>query len=499
MPGAGRATLQSAMTSVASIARPRDEHVNARRPPRGVLLAVTAGTAARLVLAALVPITVDEAYYAQWAGNLQPGYLDHPPLVAWLMRAGLALGPGTLAARLPAIVLIAGTTLLAASLVRARAGDRAAVVAAVLLQAAPVFSLGGALMTPDAPLAFAWVGALWSLDRAVRRDPRWLVATGLFLGIGALSKLTAGLLGLAMAAALLSTARGRALLATRWALAGVLVAVAVAAPVVAWNVARGFPSLAFQAEHGMRGRSFSAARLAASLGAQAAYVSPVLLAAAGVAAFRPLRSPDPLLRATAWSALPIVVFFTAAASLTPGALPHWPAPGWLSATLLLALAGGPWLRPAAATGLAITAAGVIAISAAGLLGAPPRLDPLGEMRGWREGARAAVDASGGARLAVAHWIALGQIGWYAGAPVAYVGARPCAASFYSPDPRAQGEPLLVVVREGLGPSRTELEARLGPLAPAGGVDVPIEGGAVRRFSFLRWTPPVPPIRPAGSP
>ncbi|HEX9049920.1 MAG TPA: glycosyltransferase family 39 protein, partial [Anaeromyxobacter sp.] len=257
--------------------------------PRGVIVAVAAGTAARLALAALVPITVDEAYYAQWAAHLQPGYLDHPPLVAWLMRAGLALGHGVLAARLPAIALLAATTLLAASLVRARAGERAAVLAAVLLQAAPVFSLGGALTTPDAPLAFAWVGALWSVDRAERAGARWLVATGLFLGLGALSKLTAGLLAVAILAALVSTARGRALLATRWALAGAAVALAVASPMIAWNAARGFPSLAFQAAHGMRGRSFSAARLARSIGAQAAYVSPVLFAAAAVAAVRSFR------------------------------------------------------------------------------------------------------------------------------------------------------------------------------------------------------------------
>ncbi len=468
--------------------------------PRGVIVAVAAGTAARLALAALVPITVDEAYYAQWAAHLQPGYLDHPPLVAWLMRAGLALGHGVLAARLPAIALFAATALLAVALVRARAGDRAAVLAAVLLQAAPVFWLGGTLTTPDAPLAFAWVGALWSVDRAGRDGARWLVATGLFLGIGALSKLTAGLLGAAILAALVSTPRGRALLATRWALAGAVVALAVASPVIAWNAARGFPSLAFQAEHGMGGRSFSAPRLAASIAAQAGYVSPVLIGAASVAGFRFLRSPDPAARALAWSALPVVAFFTASAAFTPGALAHWPAPGWLSAVLLLAIAGAPWLRAAASSGIALSAAGALAVALAATLGAPGGLDPLREVRGWRDAARAALAASGGTRLAVAHWIALGQIGWYADAPVAYVGARPSAATFYEPDPRRAGEPLLVVIPEGLGPSRAELEARLGPLADAGGVTVPLGGGDVRRFSFLRWAPlAARPIRQAAAP
>lgn len=454
-------------------------------PPAAIVVA--AGTLVRLALAGLVPITVDEAYYAQWAAHLEPGYLDHPPLVAWLMRAGLAtFGRSAFAARLPAMLLLAATTLLAASLARARAGERAATAMAVLLQAAPVFSLGGALMTPDAPLAFAWVGALWALDRAVRGDARWLLAAGAFVGLGALSKLTAGLLAIALAAALASTPRGRALLATPWAWAAVLAALVIASPVLAWNAARGWPSLAFQAEHGLGGRSLSLARLAESMAAQAAYVSPLLLVAAAAAAWKALpAAPDPVLRAASLSALPIVAFFTIAASLTPGALPHWPAPGWLSAVMLLALSGAPWLRAAAATGISLT----VAVAALAVLAPAGRLDLLEDVRGWREGARAAVAASGGARLAATHWIALGQLGWYAGAPVAYVGGRPCAATFYERDPLAAGEPLLVVISGSLGPSRAQLEARLGPLDDAGGFVAALPGGGTRPFTFLRWNPP----------
>ena len=41
-----------------------------------VALVIVAGVAARLALAAAVPLTSDEAYYVDWARNLQPGYLD---------------------------------------------------------------------------------------------------------------------------------------------------------------------------------------------------------------------------------------------------------------------------------------------------------------------------------------------------------------------------------------------------------------------------------------
>jgi len=350
------------------------------RPWLPVATVVTLGTVLRLLLAAWVPLTTDEAYYVDWARHLQPGYLDHPPAVAWLLAAGLRLlGARALAVRLPAVALLAGTTLLGASLVEARAGRRAALAAALLLQVAPVFSLGGALMTPDAPLAFAWAGTLWAAERALRAGPRWWLAAGAFLGLGLLSKLSAGLLGLALLGGLLASPAGRRALVTPWPWLGALLTVAVASPMLAWNAARDWPSLAFQADHGLRGGGFSALRLLGSLGAQAGYVSPLLAVLAAAAAWRAWRG-GPMERLLAASALPVILFFTAAAAFTPGALPHWPAPGWLSATLLLAMAGHRRLEAAGWVGAAACALLVAALAL------PLPESPLDELRGWEEGA-----------------------------------------------------------------------------------------------------------------
>jgi 4-amino-4-deoxy-L-arabinose transferase-like glycosyltransferase len=466
------------------------------RLPKGLVLAVAAVTLARAALAAVVPLTVDEAYYVQWAAHLAPGYLDHPPLVGWLAAAGLLAGRTALAVRLPALLLQGATTLLAADLARARAGERGAWAAFLLLQAAPVFSLGGLLETPDAPLALAWVGTLWAVDRALREDPRWLLAAGLFLGVGGLSKITAGALAVAVLAALLASASGRALFATRWPWLGAALALAVASPALAWNAAHGWANVTFQAGHGLGGRSFSAGRLAAALGGQAAYVSPVLLLACLPPAARALRAQDPFLRVAGATALPVVVGFTVAAAFTPGALPHWPAPGWLSALLLLALVGAPLLRAAVATGLGLQ------LAAALLALAPLRLahDPRDEVRGWREGALAAEAAAGGRTLAATHWIALGQLGWYAHGPVVYAGERPCAATLWEPDPRAAGRPLLVVAVDGLGPDRAALERRLGPLGEAGWFEARDGERVVRRYRFFRWDPAMAAVtRGASSP
>ena len=282
--------------------------------------------------------------------------------------------------RLPALLLQAGTTLLAASLARALAGPRAAVALALMLQAAPVFSVGAFLVTPDAPLAFGWVGALWAVERAASRDPRWWLAVGLFLGIAALAKLHAGLLGLALLAAAVATAQGRRALRTPWPWLAAAIALLACSPFLLWNARHGWATFAFQASHGLRGRSFSLLRLLGSVGGQAGYVSPLLLGLAAAAAWRALRAPRALAPAAlAFSALPVATLFALSAAVTPGALPHWAAPAWLSALVLLAAAGAARLRAALLVGGAMTALLLFALPVA------PRFvgGPLDELRGGR--------------------------------------------------------------------------------------------------------------------
>ena len=56
----------------------------------------------------MLPLSADEAYYAQWAQHPDWGYFDHPPMVAWWMAAGRALlGDSVLALRVCAPISFA--------------------------------------------------------------------------------------------------------------------------------------------------------------------------------------------------------------------------------------------------------------------------------------------------------------------------------------------------------------------------------------------------------
>src|SRR4051812_33848643 len=73
---------------------------------RNTALAILALVALRLVAAAFTPVTFDEAYYWMWSKNLAGVYYAHPPMVAYVIRAGTMIAGDTeLGVRLVSILL----------------------------------------------------------------------------------------------------------------------------------------------------------------------------------------------------------------------------------------------------------------------------------------------------------------------------------------------------------------------------------------------------------
>ncbi len=178
------------------------------------LILLAALTALRLAVAAAAPLSADEAYYWVWSRALQPGYLDHPPMVALWIRAGTALaGQGAFGIRLLSPIAAAvGSVLLARAAEDLFPGRRLGLPAAALLNATLLMAAGAVTMTPDTPLLLFWTAALWALARLVATGrPGWWLAVGVFAGAALASKYTAALLGLGIA--LWLVARRRAALA----------------------------------------------------------------------------------------------------------------------------------------------------------------------------------------------------------------------------------------------------------------------------------------------
>ncbi len=108
----------------------------------------------------------DEAYYWLYSKNLAWGYFDHPPFVAWTIKAFSFLPHSEWAIRLGFIVLQFGTLLILLRLI----ADKFRWLATALFFAFPLASFTGLLALPDMPLLFMTAVYLWCLKNYLEED-----------------------------------------------------------------------------------------------------------------------------------------------------------------------------------------------------------------------------------------------------------------------------------------------------------------------------------------
>ncbi len=333
-------------------------------PPARFALALAALTLLRLAVAAIAPVSPDEAYYWVWSRAPAPGYLDHPFMVALWVRIGTALGgEGAFGIRLLAPFAAALGSVLVMDAAR-RLGAGRGYAAALLLNATLLFGAGGILMTPDTPLILFWIATLWAMARIVAGGSGWWwIAAGVFAGLALDSKYTAALLLAGIGLWLLLLPAGR-----RWLLrdarpwAALVIAILLFLPVILWNAEHHWASFLKQ---GGRTGDFHPARAAQFLGelvlGQLGLATPVVfvLCAAGLihATRRAVTRHDPAAGLlAALGVLPALVFIQHA--LGDRVQANWPEvvyPAAVIAAGFLPLTQR-WLKPALIVGFALTLA-----------------------------------------------------------------------------------------------------------------------------------------------
>jgi dolichol-phosphate mannosyltransferase len=208
---------------------------------------VAVGFLLRLLYIGQLELLPEDSYYWNYSQHLDLGYLDHPPMVAWLIWLGTHVFGGEFGVRIGAVGCAAVAMFFSYRLTRNLFGEESARVALVLMQVLPFFFLAGLLMTPDAPLTAAWSATLYFLERALLggQARAWLFA-GVSIGLGLISKYTIGMLvPVAFLFVLLDPESRRWLL--RWQpYAALMLAFLIFSPVIIWNAQHEWASFAFQ-------------------------------------------------------------------------------------------------------------------------------------------------------------------------------------------------------------------------------------------------------------
>ena len=224
-------------------------------PPSRWLLLLTIAVVAlftvlRFWLASTLDLRTDEAYYWTWARQWVPGYLDHPPMVAWFVKLGqLIFGDTTLGARFGQILALPVIEFFLADIARRRTRSwNAALFVVIALECTLYYSLVVIVLEPSIPMLLFVSIVLWSLCRLDESmDGRWWLLAGAAGGLALLSKLLVFLVAPAILVFLLSV-RHRRWVATRWPWLGLVIAVLICLPFLVWNARHGWPTFTFQTD-----------------------------------------------------------------------------------------------------------------------------------------------------------------------------------------------------------------------------------------------------------
>jgi 4-amino-4-deoxy-L-arabinose transferase-like glycosyltransferase len=357
----------------------------------GVLVVVALLTILRLVAAALLPLSADEAYYWIWSQHLAPGYYDHPPAIAFAIRAGtLLFGATPFGVRICGIVLsvLASLFVWRAGTILLKSNDAGA-RACLLFNLTLMISVETLAATPDGPSVAAAAAVLYALAKIDETGKgAWWLGVGVAAGLGLLSKYTAFFLGAGILVWLLLSPKARAWLFTPWPWLGGVLAGVIFLPNLLWNASHDWMTFAFQFGRIATG-SFTLRFLFEFLDAQIVLASPFIFVLAALAlAFR-ARERDSAIFLLAALVFPSALYFLIH-SLHDRIQGNWPS--FLFPALAIAAAQAwretdwqgwtRWVwrvaRPAA---VPFAAAMLIAVYAQALFGVIPfgRGDPLARL------------------------------------------------------------------------------------------------------------------------
>ena len=347
--------------------------------------------ALRLIAGALLPLSADEAYYWLWSRHLAAGYFDHPPAVAFVIRAGTMLfGATPFGVRVGGIFLsfVASWFVWRIGAILAR-DEKTGALACLFFNLTLMVSVEMLAATPDAPSIAAAAIFCWTLAKVAQtQDGRWWLAAGAAAALALLAKYTGFFLGLGALAWLTVRPPMRRWLVSPWPYLGGALALLLFAPNLWWNAAHGWETFAFQFAR-VEGESFTLSHLFEFLGAQFILATPFILVLGAMGLGDTTRARDErqmLIAAILW---PAIIYFTYH-SLHARVQGNWPCFLYPLLSVAAALAWqrtdwSKWRAPLAhwSKRLALPVAGVLlaAAYAQALIGVVPmgRKDPLARL------------------------------------------------------------------------------------------------------------------------
>lgn len=192
----------------------------------------------------------DELYYMACSEHLDFGYVDHPPLIAFLARFWIGIfGNSLFSIRFLPAVAGAAIVFLTGFIVRQFGGKIFAVIMACLsVIIAPVFLSTDRLFTTNVFDQLFWTLSIFLIIKILKYDkPKYWIGVGLVIGLGLLNKHSVIFLIMGLAAGLLLTSNRR-YFRNKYLWIGAGLGLLIFAPNLIWEIKYGWPTIEFLRE-----------------------------------------------------------------------------------------------------------------------------------------------------------------------------------------------------------------------------------------------------------
>ena len=299
----------------------------------------------RGIMAFSLTLGNDESYYWLYSKQLQWNYFDHPPMVAIWIRiftANLLLDSLEGFIRLGSVVGCALSTWFLYRTCALIHSERAGWFAAVLYNTS--FYAGiitGLFIWPDSPQMVFWTGCLWLIARLMTDERAWItwILFGIVSGLCIMSKVHGSLIWAGLILFLLWKRRNWLLMPQLYVSA--FIALAIASPILIWNINYDFATYAFHSQrvkvHQFEIDEYSF--LKESVG-QILFNNPIqvgIMVWALISWKRRSFSSLPALTVYNLIGLPLIFLLLIISMFRDSTLPHWSGPAYVSLMPLAAI------------------------------------------------------------------------------------------------------------------------------------------------------------------
>jgi hypothetical protein len=297
-----------------------------------LLYLIVGTTLFRLIYINIPNLAPQEAYYWNYSRHPALSYLDHPPMLAYLIYIFTHLGKQSeFFVRISCVLVSFGITYLTYLIGRLLFDSKVGFFSALLLNSILIFSLGAIVATPDTPMIFFWVLSFYFFSKLIlTQRKKWWYLWGVSTGLALLSKYTAVFIVFSVFLYLFFSKQNRRWLLLKEPYLASILAIFIFSPVIIWNAQNNWISFLFQSSRRAKELgSFSAWHFFGYLGAQIGIISPLIyfsliyaIIKSGIVGFK--ENNQKFLLCFFWS-FPIILFFTIVATK------YWVKMNWVSA------------------------------------------------------------------------------------------------------------------------------------------------------------------------